>query len=158
MDTTVSTASFASHKHAPDDNVSSIASTEPSTQPEVKLNDNPAQSFPGGIVDARGCIVVMCVTEEADCYQWYVVPADKFHADVSRIAQARGYAGDCMKHYLLQADCVSASVNKPTDEANAFTALFEQWRTDLMSPRRYFVSRLLSVYKPECVLAVDLYE
>lgn len=99
------------------------AQSEPELQSPTKAAKTEEDSVPLGFpdldnkaVDCAGCVVIMGMHDDLDAYVWLKVPEDQFHKDLRVLAKRYNYKGDCMLHYLRQANCIPSNESDEEDD------------------------------------------
>jgi len=114
-----------------------------------------------GMIDARGCVLVMGAYDDMESYQWYVVPIAKFNADLAPIAKRHDFKEGSMIEYLMQAPAAveddMGETNEGT-ESNVLAKLLERWAVDLGKGKGYFKQRTLHAFGAICIVTVDQFQ
>lgn len=99
------------------------AQSEPELQSPTKTTKTEDDSEPLGFpdldnkaVDCAGCVVIMGMHDDLEAYVWLKVPEDQFHKDLRVLAKRYNYKGDCMLHYLRQANCIPSNESDEEDD------------------------------------------
>lgn len=115
-----------------------------------------------GMIDARGCVLVMGAYDDMESYQWYVVPIAKFNQDLEPIAQQFKWTGASMIEYLMQApaavDNDHHEDSEIESESHVLEKLLERWAEDLGKNKGYFKQRTLHVFGAICMITVDQFD
>jgi len=144
----------------------------PTESPNDEKHSSISTIVPNGMIDARGCVVVMCAAEEGDSYEWYVVPLAKFNEDISPIAKRNDWKGESMIEYMMQvAPCTpdgygeiqwGSTLRQPSieskSEGDMMHKQFEKWQKELGENKGFFQQRIAHMFSPVCTISVDIHE
>ena len=115
-------------------------------------------------IDVEGKVVVMCVQAEADDNRWYALSPEDLEIELKPIAD-RFPNPDCkdnMFEYLRTVRCIGDKTKsaEQQDEGDAMAALLASWEKKYRLPEGTadIAGRLRQLWKPFCIVSVDLHE